>query len=268
VQLIDLSHTVTDGMETYPGLPGPTISDHLSRAASRERYAPGTEFQIGRIDMVANTGTYLDTPAHRYADGYDLSALPLERVALVPGALVDAIGTPIGAEVFNGLDLEGRAVLVRTGWDQHWGTAAYGGGAHPYLTAAAATALIDARVALVGIDSVNIDATTTGEWPVHSALLAEGHSHRRALARPRPTAARPPLHLHRRAREGRWHGHVSGADLRRTRRVSEAKHASVSQSFQTRSLIGVRGQGRMTRVATGRKKCACSSAYQRGEGKA
>lgn len=174
MRLIDLSHTISDGLETYPGLPGPVISDHLSRAASRERYAAGTEFQIGRIDMVANTGTYLDTPAHRYPDGFDLSALPLERVAFVPGVIVDAQGPVIDADAFAGLDLAGRAVIIRTGWDRHWSTPAYGAGDHPHITAGAARALADARVALVGIDSLNIDATSTGERPAHSALLAEG----------------------------------------------------------------------------------------------
>ena len=174
MRFIDLSHTVSDGLETYPGLPGPTISDHLSRAASRERYAPGTEFQIGRIDMVANTGTYIDTPFHRYADGHDLSALALERVANVAAVLVDAKGPAVDAGAFAGLDLADRAVIVRTGWDARWGTAAYGAGGHPHLTAAAARALVDARVAVVGIDSVNIDATSTGERPVHTALLAAG----------------------------------------------------------------------------------------------
>jgi arylformamidase len=174
MRYIDLSHTIVDGMVTYPGLPGPVISDHLSRAASRERYAPGTEFQIGRIEMVANTGTYLDTPAHRYPDGFDLSALPLERVAFVRGVVVDAHGPAIDADTFNGLDLGDRAVIIRTGWDRHWGTPTYGAGSHPHITAAAARALVAAGVDLVGIDSVNIDATSTGERPAHSELLAAG----------------------------------------------------------------------------------------------
>lgn len=163
----DLSHTITDGLVTYPGLPAPVITDHLSREASRERYAPGTEFQIGRINMIANTGTYLDTPAHRYPDGYDLSGLPLERVAGVPG-VVTTDGSDLPA------DLTGMAVLVRTGWDRHWGTGQYGDPSHPSLSVELAQALVDADVALVGIDSVNIDDTTTGERPIHSMLLAAG----------------------------------------------------------------------------------------------
>lgn len=174
MRLIDVSHTVLDGMTTYPGLPGPVISDHLSREASRATYSPGTEFQIGRIEMVANTGTYLDTPAHRYADGWDLAELPLERVAHVPLTLVQSSQVAIGDDALLDLDLRGRAVLVRTGWDRHWGTPAYGAGGHPHLTAAAAQALVDGGAWLVGIDSVNIDDTTTGERPAHSILLAAG----------------------------------------------------------------------------------------------
>jgi kynurenine formamidase len=125
--------------------------------------------------MVANTGTYLDTPAHRYAHGHDLAALPLEQVALVPGMVVDATGPAVGADAFAQLDVRGKAVLVRTGWDEHWGTPAYGEEGHPFLTAAAADALIAAGSVVVGIDSVNIDATAgTGERPVHSALLGAG----------------------------------------------------------------------------------------------
>ncbi|HYD10566.1 MAG TPA: cyclase family protein [Acidimicrobiales bacterium] len=164
---VDLSHTVADGLVTYPGLPAPAISDHLSRADSRERYAPGTEFQIGRIEMVANTGTYLDTPFHRYADGHDLSALPLERIAGVPG-IVFGPGDDLTG------DVGGTAVLVRTGWDEHWGTERYGDPSHPFLSAALTDALVRAEPAFVGIDSVNIDDTRGGGRPVHSALLAAG----------------------------------------------------------------------------------------------
>ena len=173
--IIDLSHPISDGMVTYPGLPGPVITDHLTREASRERYAPGYEFQIGRIDMVANTGTYLDTPFHRYADGHDLSGLDLARVVGVPGVVVDgAAEGAIDELIFGALDLGGKAVLIRTGWSRHFGTDHYGENSHPGLTAAAAEALVDAGPAVVGIDSVNIDLTTTGERPVHSKLLAAG----------------------------------------------------------------------------------------------
>ena len=165
-RFVDLSHVVADGLVTYPGLPGPHITDHLSRADSRERYDAGTEFQIGRSDMVANTGTYLDTPFHRYADGHDLADLPLERVAGVPGVVIDGTAVP--------REITGKAVLVRTDWDAHFGTERYGDASHPFLATDIALALVEGGPALVGIDSVNIDSTTGGERPVHSALLAAG----------------------------------------------------------------------------------------------
>lgn len=173
--LIDLSHTVEDGMITYRGLPGPAICDFWSRESSRGHYAEGVTFQIGRIDMVANTGTYLDTPFHRYAEGHDLAGLPLARCADLPGVVVQAADgqTAIGPERFAGLDLAGRAVLVHTGWDRHWGSDAYFEG-HPFLTAEAAEELVAAGAALVGIDSLNIDATEDLRRPVHSTLLAAG----------------------------------------------------------------------------------------------
>jgi arylformamidase len=174
-ELIDLSHVIADGTITYPGLPGPIISDHLGREESRERYAPGYEFQIGRIDMVANTGTYLDTPFHRFADGHDLSGLDLARVAGVPGVVVDATaGQVAGGELLDGLELSGQAVLVRTGWDRHWGTDRYGEPDHPFLATEAAERLVDAGAAVVGIDSVNIDDTRGGERPIHTVLLGAG----------------------------------------------------------------------------------------------
>jgi kynurenine formamidase len=172
--LVDLSHEIESGMVTYPGLPAPSISDHLSREASRAVYAPGTEFQIGRIDMVANTGTYLDTPAHRYADGFDLSGLPLEAVAGVPGVCINAPGPAIGPGVLDGLDVAGRAVLFATGWDRHWRTDEYGSPEHPFLTTATVDALVERGAAVVGIDSVNIDDTRGGERVAHTGLLAAG----------------------------------------------------------------------------------------------
>ncbi|HEX2162592.1 MAG TPA: cyclase family protein [Thermoanaerobaculia bacterium] len=172
-ELIDLSHAVEHGMVTYRGLPAPAICDFWSRESTRGHYAPGVEFQIGRIDMVANTGTYLDTPFHRYPDGHDLADLPLARCADLPGVVVRAAGTgrAVGPERFAGVDLAGRAVLVHTGWDRHWGTEAYFEG-HPFLTAEAAELLAAAGAALVGIDSLNIDATDDGRRTVHSTLLA------------------------------------------------------------------------------------------------
>ena len=173
---IDLSHTIVDGMTTHPGIPVPSITPILTFEASAGRYAPGTVFQIMRIDMAANTGTYLDTPAHRYPDGADLSALPLEAVVDLPGIVVDATGAAargLGPERFDGLPLAGRAVLVRTGWDRHWGTPTYLAD-HPYLTAEGAAAVVAAGAVAVGIDSLNVDSLDDPARPAHTAILAAG----------------------------------------------------------------------------------------------
>jgi kynurenine formamidase len=175
-RLVELSHVIRPRMVTYPGLPGPELRDHLSREASRALYAPGCEFHIGRIDMVANTGTYLDTPFHRYADGADLARVPLERLADLDGLVVrveGAAGRAVDRSTFTPLQVAGKAVLIHTGWDRHWGTEQYGHG-HPFLTADAAAWLVANGAALVGIDSLNIDDTGDGTRPVHSALLAAG----------------------------------------------------------------------------------------------
>jgi len=175
-ELIELSHAIRDGLVTYPGLPAPVITDHLSFADSHSVYAPGTEFQIGRITMVANTGTYVDTPAHRYPHGRDLSKVELGHLVDLAGVVVDVRGgreRAIGPEVFLPYDVTGRAVLVLTGWARHFGTPAYLSG-HPFLTGAAAAALARAGAALVGIDSLNIDDISGGERPAHSTLLAAG----------------------------------------------------------------------------------------------
>jgi arylformamidase len=175
VSFIDLSHVIEHGMTTYPGLPGPLICDFLSREASRARYAPGVEFQIGKVEMVANTGTYLDAPFHRYPGGIDIAGLPLASLAHLEALVVRArgAGRAIGPEAFAGRDISGRAVLVRTGWDVHWGTSAYLSG-HPFLTEAAAKYLVNGGAALVGIDSLNIDDIDDGARPVHSRLLGAG----------------------------------------------------------------------------------------------
>ena len=175
-EMIDLSHVIEHGMITYKGLPAPLICDYLSHERSREIYAPGTEFQIGRIDMIANTGTYLDTPFHRYVDGDDLAAMTLEMLADLPGIVVriaDTVQRAIEQENFAAADVAGRAVLVHTGWDRHWRTDAYFEG-HPFLTEAAAIWLRDHGAVLVGIDSFNIDDVSGGTRPVHSVLLAAG----------------------------------------------------------------------------------------------
>ncbi|PYO39081.1 MAG: cyclase [Gemmatimonadetes bacterium] len=174
-RLIDLSHEIEDGMTTYPGLPAPKIRDWLSREASNARYAPGTTFQLGMIDLLANTGTYIDAPSHRYAEGKDIAGYALEAVANLDGVVVHGAdrGRAIDADVFGGVEVRGKAVLVHTGWDRYWRTERYGKG-HPFLTAAAARHLVDGDAALVGIDSLNIDDDSDGTRPVHTALLAAG----------------------------------------------------------------------------------------------
>ena len=168
--LIDLSHTIVAGMTTYKGLPGPHICDYWSREQSAGNYDDGATFQIGRIDMVANTGTYVDTPFHRFEHGEDLAALDLNRLASLPGLVVrnDAMAVDEGA--FEGLDVAGKAVLVHTGWDRHWRTDAYFND-HPFLTEGAARLLVQRGARLVGIDSHNIDDTRARARPVHTLLL-------------------------------------------------------------------------------------------------
>jgi arylformamidase len=173
---VDLSHTVHDGMITFKGLPGPVICDYLSREASRKNYSEGTEFQIGRIDLVSNTGTYIDCPFHRYADGKDLNDTALERFVNLRGVVVRVPRRErieVGLRDFEGLDIRDKAVLVHTGWDEHWGTAQYFDN-HPFLTRKAAEYLRDHGAVLVGIDSHNIDDTRSrNARPVHTVLLRE-----------------------------------------------------------------------------------------------
>jgi kynurenine formamidase len=176
-RLIELSHVIRDGMITYPGLPGPSITEHLSREASRAVYSAGTEFQIGHISMVANTGTYLDAPSHRFADGADLAALPLQRTVELDGIVVRVLGSQareVDRALLTPFDIAGRAVLIHTGWDRHWGTVEYGSDVHPFITAAAAAWLAEHGAALVGIDSINIDDKTDGTRPAHTTLLRAG----------------------------------------------------------------------------------------------
>ncbi len=172
-KLVDLSHLIEDGMVTFAGLPGPVICDYWSRAASAERYDDGSSFQIGRIDMVANTGTYLDAPFHRFRDGDDLAALALARLASLPALVVrrpfEASLATDAAHLAH-LDLSGKAVLIHTGWDRHWRTERYFS-EHPFLTEAAARLLVAGGAVLVGIDSHNIDDTRTRRRPVHTILL-------------------------------------------------------------------------------------------------
>jgi arylformamidase len=194
--LVDLSHVITEGMTTYPGLPGPVICDFLSREASRAHYAPDTSFQIGRIELVSNTGTYVDVPFHRYADGVDLADQELGPLAGRPVLVVDAAGhatRPLGQETFADLDVEGCAVLLRTGQDELFGTRAYGANEHPFVSRSGAETLRDRGAALVGIDAVNIDDLADGSRPAHTVLLGAGIpicEHLRGLETLPPTGAR------------------------------------------------------------------------------
>ena len=171
--LIDLSHAIADGTVTYPGLPAPRITDHLSREASKASYAPGTTFHIAKIEMVANTGTYVDAPSHRWEDGDDLATLPLEAVANLDAVVIEH-ASQRGLSAASVADVRGRAVLIRTGWSRHFGTAAYGGGQHPFVTREAAEALVAGGAKLVGIDSLNIDDTADKSRPAHTILLRAG----------------------------------------------------------------------------------------------
>jgi arylformamidase len=172
---IDLSHIVEDGMITYKGLPAPVVCDWMSREDSRARYAEGTEFHIGKIEMIANTGTYIDSPFHRYADGIDISELPLKNLVQVSSVVVRVAQNvnKIADDAFRAIDVRDKAVLVHTGWDRHWRTDQYFEN-HPHLTEAAARHLADAGAMLVGIDSFNIDSIADGTRPVHSVLLRQG----------------------------------------------------------------------------------------------
>ena len=175
-RFVDLSHTIEDGMITYKGLPAPHVCDFLGREASRERYAAGTTFHIGRIDMVANTGTYIDAPFHRYEEGLDISQLPLPQLAELEAVVVRLGGSSaraVDALAFAATEVAGKAVLVQTDWSRHWRTEQYFEG-HPYLTEAAARYLKEQGAALVGIDSFNIDDTSGGHRPVHTVLLGAG----------------------------------------------------------------------------------------------
>src|SRR4030095_12009525 len=176
-ELIDVCHTIDDGMITYKGLPAPVITDHLSREESKQHYAPGTEFHIGKIEMVANTGTYLDSPFHRYANGTDLAGLDIHSLANLDVLVVRRVDPPvrdISVDAIAGLNVKAKAVLFHTGWDRHWRTEAYSDGNHPFLSTEAAEYVAASGAALVGIDSYNIDNTKGGDRPAHTILLREG----------------------------------------------------------------------------------------------
>ena len=174
-RFVDLSHPIDSGMVTYAGLPAPVVSEFLTREASRGKYAEGTTFSIGRVDMVANTGSYVDAPFHRFGEGADVADLPLEKLADLEGIVIDATGAgrAVDAALFGRGDRAGKAVLVRTGWSRHWRTPAYFKN-HPYLTRAAAERLVEAGATFVGIDTLNIDDTADGSRPAHTLLLGAG----------------------------------------------------------------------------------------------
>ena len=171
-QFIELSHVIEDGMVTYSGLPGPVIRDHMSRDESASHYAEGTTFQIGKIEMVANTGTYIDAPFHRYADGIDLAGFKMKSIANLDGIVfrADQKKRSIDKDIFDGQNIKGKAVLIHTGWDRYWRTDSYFEN-HPFLTRGSAEYLKSCGAALVGIDSLNIDDTDDGTRPAHSILL-------------------------------------------------------------------------------------------------
>lgn len=172
-RFVDLSHDITDGMVTYPGLPAPRMGTVLSREDSRGRYADGVEFHIGSVEICTNTGTYLDTPYHRFADGHDLAGLDLARCADIPVTVIRSSGPSLGADLVD-MDTAGRAVLFDTGWSQHWGTDRYRDNDHPFVGPDAVDALVSGGAALVGIDSLNIDSTAGSDRPAHTRLLAAG----------------------------------------------------------------------------------------------
>jgi kynurenine formamidase len=175
--LIDLSHTIREGLVTYPGLPAPVFTPHLTREDSKAKYAPGTQFAMDLITMIGNTGTYLDSPFHRYEGGTDLAGLTLETLVDLPTEVFhvdDSLERGIPASVFWDRDVAGKAVLLHTGWDRHFGTPDYLKGA-PFLTSEGVDYLVSQGVTLVGIDSLNIDDTESGgERPAHTGLLAAG----------------------------------------------------------------------------------------------
>jgi kynurenine formamidase len=172
---IDLSHTIENGLITYKGLPAPIICDYLSREDSKKFYDEGTSFQIGKIEMVTNTGTYIDCPFHRYEHGKDLSEVSIDSFADLEGIVIHVPHSDtlaITADHLRGREIRKRAILIHTGWDTHWNTERYYDN-HPFLTQDAAEYLRDCQVKLVGIDSHNIDDTRGKNRPVHTILLGD-----------------------------------------------------------------------------------------------
>ena len=173
-KFIDLSHAVVDGMRAYPGLPAPKIGAFRTHEESRASYEGKAEFYLGKVELPGNCGTYLDSPFHRYRDGADLSRIPLESIAGLPGVVVDApaVAGPISFQCGEA-ELRGRAVLIRTGWDVRWGTDGYWEPG-PYLGAGAIDLLVRSQAALVGVDFWNVDDTADPSRPAHTRFLARG----------------------------------------------------------------------------------------------
>ncbi|HEY0678575.1 MAG TPA: cyclase family protein [Chitinophagaceae bacterium] len=170
---IDLSHTIENGLVTYKGLPAPVICDYLSREDSKKVYAEGTTFQIGKIEMVSNTGTYIDCPFHRFENGKDLSEVELKRFVDLDAIVIRVPFSEtlsVNIEHLKGVDVRNKAVLVNTGWDIHWNTENYYSN-HPFVSEEAANYLKNNGAILVGIDSLNIDDTRVNSRPVHTTLL-------------------------------------------------------------------------------------------------
>jgi len=173
---VELSHPIEDGLITHPGLPAPSISDFLSREQSRERYEEGTSFQIARVEMVVNTGTYVDAPFHRFVNGRDIASLSLQSLADLDGVVIRATersSRVVDPSFFREADIRDKAVLIHTGWSEHWGEPAYAE-AHPFLTAETATLLAEGGATLVGIDTLNVDDLADGGRPAHTIFLQRG----------------------------------------------------------------------------------------------
>lgn len=173
--IVDLSHTIEDGLVTYKGLPPPIVCEYLSREASKQQFADGTSFHIGKIEMVANTGTYIDAPFHRFEGGRDIAGLSLKSIAGVDAVVIRAanVGRALDHSLFHDVGVRDKAVLIETGWSRHWNTEQYYEG-HTYLTESAALYLQENGARIVGIDSYNIDDTGDGRRPVHTVLLGAG----------------------------------------------------------------------------------------------
>jgi len=174
--LIDLSHPIEDGMRVYPGLPSPRVGATLDHDASRPRYEGKAEFHLGEYALTGAAGTYLDSPFHRHRELGDLASLELARLVGLPGISLDHLGAagpePFATEVTDE-ELTGRAVVLRTGWSERWGTDSYWERG-PFLTGHLIERLVGAPAAVVGIDLWNVDDVDDLTRPAHTELLRAG----------------------------------------------------------------------------------------------